>query len=205
MAHYENRRKLVAMLVKYSDETTKAYAEENQIVESAPKRAKGKSGKGTARTICGFDPRLSVSANWIERFMATPEGDAAWKSGVIGEHTNPDFHVDVSPEYFKGVCVGTGGCHPQWLSIAVDEPRYNLIWLAEDLEKENDHLVEMVERVQKRLAIERERNQYARERAAEMTEENAAEFLRSWETLKGDKNIVLRKLLKKHHPEHATA
>ncbi|OBT79855.1 hypothetical protein VF21_01619 [Pseudogymnoascus sp. 05NY08] len=205
MVHYENRRKLVAMVVKYSEETTKKYAEENQIVESAPKRAKGKSGKGAAPTICGFDPRLSVSRQWISRFMATPEGDAAWESGVIGEHTNPDFHVDVSSEYYKGICVGTGGCHPQWLAIAVDEPRYNLIWISEDLEKENAELAEMFERVQLRLSIARERNQYALERAAEMTEENAAEFLRSWETLKGDKNIILRKLLKKFHPAHATS
>ncbi|ELR03188.1 hypothetical protein VC83_02310 [Pseudogymnoascus destructans] len=204
MVHYENRQKLVAMLAKYSDETAKKYAEENQIVESAPKRAKGKSGKGAARTICGFDPRLSVSDGWIDEFMATPEGDAAWKSGVIGEHTNPDFHVDVDPGFYKGICVGTG-CHSGWLSIAEDEPRYNLIWLAEDLEKENDELAEMVERVQLRLAIERERNQYAQDRAAEMTEENAAEFLRSWKTLKGDKNIILKKLLKKFHSEYATA
>jgi hypothetical protein len=204
MVHYENRRKLVAMLAKYSDETTKKYAEENQIVESAPKRAKGKSGKGAARTICGFDPRLSVSDGWIDGFMATPEGDAAWKSGVIGEHTNPDFHVAVEPGFYKGICVGTG-CHSGWLAIAEDEPRYNLIWMSEELEKENDELAEMVERVQLRLTISRERHQYALERAAEMTKENADEFLRCWETLKGDKNIILRKLLKRFNPAHATA
>ncbi|KFY22403.1 hypothetical protein V493_06616 [Pseudogymnoascus sp. VKM F-4281 (FW-2241)] len=198
MAHYENRAKLVAMIKEYSSETTKKYAEENKVVENAPKRAKGKSGKSAARTICGFDPRVTVSRRWIEGYMATPEGDAVWKSGVIGEHTNPDFQVDIAPEYYKGICVGTGGCHPGWLSIYEDEPKHNLIWIAEELAEENTKLNDMIARVQQRLAIEREREQYAQDRAAKMTEASKAGFLREWKTLKGDKDIILRMLLEKY-------
>ncbi|KFZ14166.1 hypothetical protein V502_06191 [Pseudogymnoascus sp. VKM F-4520 (FW-2644)] len=202
MLHYENRAKLVAMVKEYSDKTTKKYAEENKIVESAPKRAKDKkSGKNVAHTICGYDPRVVVSDRWIDRYMATPEGDAAWKSGVIGEHTNPDFHVDVDPEYYKGVCVRIK-CqgHNEWYKLRKEETDENLLWRAEDLKEEKKKLDEMVKRVQLRLAIQREREQYAQKRAAEMTGEKAAEFLRSWGTMKGDKDLILRRLLDKFHP-----
>lgn len=206
MLHYENRAKLVAMVKEYSEKTTKKYAEENKIVESAPKRAKDKkSGKSVAHTICGYDPRVAVSDRWIDRYMATPEGDAAWKSGVIGEHTNPDFHVDVDPEYYKGVCVRIR-CqgHNEWHKLRKEETDENLLWKAEDLKEEKKKLAEMVERVQLRLAIQREREQYAQKRAAEMTGENAAEFLRSWGTMKGDKDLILRRLLDKFHPTPTT-
>lgn len=204
--HYENRAKLVAMVKKYSEETTKKYAEENKVgegAESAPKRAKnGKAGKGAARTICGFDPRVTVSDRWIDRYIATPEGNAAWKSGVIGEHTNTDFRVDVAPEYYKGICVGSG-CHSGWLELRQEETVQNLMWIAEDLGIEKTKLNDMIDRVQLRLSIERERELYAKERAAEMSEENAAEFWRCWGTMKGDKNIILKLLLTKLHPTYA--
>ena len=206
MLHYENRAKLVAMVKEYSDQTTKKYAEENKIVESAPKRAKDKkSGKSVAHTICGYDPRVAVSDRWIDRYMATPEGDAAWKSGVIGEHINPDFHVDVDPEYYKGVCVRIK-CqgHNEWHKLRKEETDENLLWRAEDLKEEQKKLADMVERVQLRLAIQREREQYAQKRAAGMTEEKAAEFLRSWGTMKGDKDLILRRLLDKFHPTPTT-
>lgn len=207
MLHYQNRAKLVAMLGKYSDETTKKYAEENQIVESAPKRAKdNKSGKSATHTICGYDPRVVVTDKWIDQYMATPEGDAAFKSGVIGEHANPDFHVDVDPEYYKGICVRTK-CqrHNEWFALRKEECEKNLEWEAEKLIVENKKLDAQIERVQLRLAIEREREQYAQKRAAEMTPENRAGFLREWTTQLGDKNIILRQLLAKYQTSNTTA
>ncbi|OBT68475.1 hypothetical protein VE03_02909 [Pseudogymnoascus sp. 23342-1-I1] len=202
MQHYENRTKLVAMLGAYSDKTTKQYAAENKIVETAPKRAKdNKSGKNVAHTICGYDPRIVVSDTWMDGYMATPEGDAAWKSGVIGEHTNPDFDVDIEPEFYKGICVKTK-CqrHAEWFKLREEECVQNLMWGAEDLAVENKKLDAQIERVQLRLAIEREREQYAQKRAGEMTEENRAGFLRDWTTMKGDKNIILKQLLEKYLP-----
>lgn len=206
MLHYQNRAKLVAMLGKYSDETTKKYAEENKIVESAPKRAKdSKSGKSATHTICGYDPRIVVTDKWIDQYMATPEGDAAWKSGVIGEHTKPDIHVDVDPEYYKGICVRTK-CqrHGEWFALRKEECEKNLEWEADKLTVENKKLDAQIERVQLRLAIEREREQYAQKRAAEMTPENRAGFLREWTTQLGDKNIILRQLLAKYQTSSTT-
>lgn len=204
IVHYQNREKLVAMVERYSAETTKKYAEENGIEESAPKRAKGKAGKVVAHTICGYDPRLQASDRRIDRCLATPEGDEAWKSGVLGER--PDFYVEVDPEFYKGICVKTN-CprHAGWLKIHQQECTVNLALNADWMEKEKVKLAEMYERVRVRVAIEREREQYAQDRAAEMPEESRVEFLRLWKVTKGDKNIILRKLLARFEPQGTAA
>ncbi|KFY34035.1 hypothetical protein V494_07130 [Pseudogymnoascus sp. VKM F-4513 (FW-928)] len=206
IASYKNRERLVTLLGKYSEETLKKYVEENKIVQPAPKRAKvGKSGKGAAgHTICGYDPRIVSTHDWITRFMATPEGKEAWESGVIGEYTpNPDFYVDIEPEYYKGICVATK-CqrHNNWYQLRVDECEAEFEWRGDDLARENKALDELYERVQTRLALKRNREILVKEKAALMTEENAREFLRLYNTTMGDKDLIVRKLLRRFLPEN---
>ncbi|KFY10262.1 hypothetical protein V492_05116 [Pseudogymnoascus sp. VKM F-4246] len=206
IASYRNRERLVTLLGKYSEETLKKYVEENKIVQPAPKRAKvGKSGKGAAgHTICGYDPRIVSTHDWITRFMATPEGKEAWESGVIGEYTpNPDFYVDIEPEYYKGICVATK-CqrHNNWYQLRVDECEAEFEWRGDDLARENKELDELYERVQTRLALKRNREILVKEKAALMTEDNAREFLRLYNTTMGDKDLIVRKLLRRFLPEN---
>ncbi|KFX98137.1 hypothetical protein V490_02450, partial [Pseudogymnoascus sp. VKM F-3557] len=115
-------------------------------------------------------------------------------------------YVEVDPEFYKGICVKTN-CprHAGWLKIHQQECTVNLALNADWMEKEKVKLAEMYERVRVRVAIEREREQYAQDRAAEMPEESRVEFLRLWKVTKGDKNIILRKLLARFQPQGTAA
>ena len=197
-----NRLKLIAMVKKYSDETTKEYAEKNNIVNNAPKRTKdNKSGKSLTHTVCGYDPRLMVTDKWITSYMDSAEGAKAFEAGVIGEHTNPDFRIETDPDYYKGICVKTNCArHREWYVIHYEDSKINQQRYEADLVEQTEKLNDMYDRVQLRIAIKRERNLYVKKKVAEMSEETAAEFMREWTTLKGDPDLILQKLLIKAFP-----